>query len=248
MSLSNPSAVTIVKKQFQYKTVAYLDHFFSLVIMQLLALFFSYGGVGSTGVGSNNFYYQVNYYSADGVIVFSMIWGLITGIYITTKSFRYDDFSFVTNRLASNISNSLFLLFASIFAGASAMLTAFLQRVVYYFFGNGTVMFNYELMEYNRQALMGIGASILHVLLFCALGYLIGSFVQVHKILAFIIPALFFFLLKTLENENFNMMQKLFRFYYQEASFILFTVKVILTVLCFFILSAVVTNRLEVKR
>ena len=101
-----------VKKQYFFKLKANIDAFSSLVWIQLLAHLFSLGGVASMGMGGTNLSVDVKYYSADLVIGFTMLWAFVTAITITTKPYRNHDFTFVTNRLSSSLSNILFLLTA----------------------------------------------------------------------------------------------------------------------------------------
>lgn len=57
----------------------------------------------------------------------------MTGILITTKAVRYDDFTFVSNRLSSNLANILFLLTASAIGGAAAVTAGFLLKIIAFF-------------------------------------------------------------------------------------------------------------------
>lgn len=63
MSLTRANLVETVKKQYLYKFKANIDVFSSLVGLQLLAIFFSYGGVGTSGMDSENIRISVKYYS-----------------------------------------------------------------------------------------------------------------------------------------------------------------------------------------
>src|SRR4051812_32544192 len=98
MSLIRPSFISVVIKQFMYKMKAYSHGFVSLMIIQLLGLLVSFGGIGASGSSSENFEINLHFYSADIVIAITMLWGFITAILITTKAYRHDDFAFVTNR------------------------------------------------------------------------------------------------------------------------------------------------------
>lgn len=244
MSLSKPTAGFIIKQQFRYKREAYLDQFISLIMLQLLALLFSFGSTTSMGFGTDSVFVNVGYYSVSVVLIFTMLWGLVTGVYLTTKSYRYDDFSFVTNRMTSNVSNSLFLLYASVFAGLTAMLTSFLQKVLLYFFSGQEILMNFDLMEYFGEMFLGISAAILHVIFMSAIGYFIGTLVQLNKIFVVVIPAMIILGINYFD----KFASEVFLFYYGESSFLFFSIKIIVTATVLFISAAIVSNRLEVRK
>ena len=58
------------------------------------------------------------------MIGFTMIWAFIVGALITSKAYRYDDFSFVTSRLSAHLANIGYMVIVSSLGG----LTAFLER------------------------------------------------------------------------------------------------------------------------
>ena len=130
MSLKTINLAETVKKQFVFKLKANIDVFSSLVGIQLLAILFSLGGVGSMGMGGTNLSVDVKYYSADLVIVFTMLWSFVTAITITTKPYRNHDFTFVSNRLSSSLSNILFLLTASFIGSITAVLAGNLVKLL----------------------------------------------------------------------------------------------------------------------
>src|SRR5699024_5729575 len=93
-------------------------------------LLFSLGGVGQGGSGSFEISINRHYYTVDYVIAFTMIWAFITSIQMTTREYRQDDFTFVTNRLSGNLSNIAFLFTASVIGGVLAVLSDFLLKGV----------------------------------------------------------------------------------------------------------------------
>ena len=103
MSLSRTSLMEVVKRQYLFKLKSFIQVFMTLVVLQLLAMLFSFNGVGMMGSSNGSVEMDIQYYSADIVVVFTMLWAFITAILITTKAYRNDDFAFVTNRLSSNL-------------------------------------------------------------------------------------------------------------------------------------------------
>ena len=248
MSLSKPTTMSVIAKQYKYKLKAYLNVYFSLVILQIIAMLFSFSSTSSMNFGTQNMNVNIGYYSVDIVIVFSMIWAFITGILLTTKTYRNDNFNFITNRVSNNISNVLFLMTGSIIAGTAAMLSTFLQKVILYYIGGIRFVNATSLLDYPKEILLGIGATILYILLFSSLGYIVGTLVQLHKVFAFIIPVIFFGILFTIEStapHEFKI--KLFEFFFRESSVILFSLKNLIIAALLFTSATVISNRLEVE-
>ncbi|WML42400.1 hypothetical protein [Neobacillus sp. PS3-40] len=247
MSLSKPSFSHIVKKQYSYKLKSYVQVFFTLVVLQVLAIIFSNGGVGTSGASSDGFEINVHYYSAGIVVVFTMLWGFITAVLITTKAYRNDDFSFVTNRLSSNVSNALFLLTASLIGGFTAMFSPYLIRVILYYFTSQQYVTSTSTMATTSELLLGIFSTSLYVFLACALGYFVGTLVQINKIFILLLPAAFFGALIGEGSGKAKIVTALYEFLLTESSVPLFTFKVIVIVGLLFSSSFVVLNRMEVR-
>ncbi|MEH7010827.1 hypothetical protein V7087_08390 [Neobacillus niacini] len=245
MSLSRIRLQDIVKKQYAYKLRAYIQVFMSLVFIQMLAILFSFNGVGMMGTSSNTFDINVHFYSADIVVIFTMLWALITAILITTQTYRNDDFAFITNRLSSNLSNMLFLLTASMIGGFTAMLSSYVMRILMYVFGGTEYLYTPTAAS---EWLIGFIASILYVLLFTALGYFFGTLVQINKVFVVLLPALFIGLLIVgAGTMNGTVLNNVFEFIFMESSLAIFMVKIVILAALLFSGSALMSNRMEVR-
>lgn len=246
MSLMRANLVETVKKQYLYKLKANIDALSSLVTIQLLAIFFSFGGVGSSGMGSENISIHVKYYSADIVIIFTMIWAFVTAITITTRSNRNHDFTFITNRLSSSLSNILFIITTVMIGSMTAILAGNLLRTLSYLQGD------YQFYSMNiglPEFMFSMFVTFLYVFLVSSIGYFVGTLVQVSKIFVILIPVLFFgmlFLESSLQRESF--LANVFQFYFMESVLSLFIFKVIATFTAFFTASISILNRMEVRR
>ena len=249
MSLTKLSSATVINKQYKYKLKAYFSVFNSLVIIQLVAILLSFNGTGSIGGGSENIQVYVNYYSADMVIIFTLLWAFITAIVMTTKAYRDDDFAFVTNRVTSNVSNVAFLLTASMIGGITAMLSSFLLKIGVYVIHNPESIQGTGLVAGSVELFWGIVASMLYVLLFSALGYLVGTIVQLSRVFMILLPVIFFgVLFISVTNSGGNILQRLFEFYFMESSFLIFMFKALSTIVFLFISGTIISNRMEVRR
>jgi hypothetical protein len=249
MSLPRVRMLDVVKKQYFYKLKAYIQVFLTLVILQVLAILFSFNGFGMSGTSSNSIEIEVHYYSADIVVAFTMLWGFITAILITTKAYRNDDFVFVTNRMSSNLSNMLFLLTASIIGGITAMLSTYLMKVIMYFFVGDILVKSTNAIAATNELLVGAIATIFYVFLFCALGYFIGTLVQISKIFVILLPALLFgSLFLDAARGSAGIVQNVFEFIFTESSILLFIVKIIIAVGFLFSGAVILSNRMEVRQ
>lgn len=250
MSLTTISMGSLVAKQYQFKLKAYVGLFNSLMVLQLLAILFSFGGSGQSG-GSGGYGLQVSisYYSADLVVVFTILWAFISAILITTKAYREDDFTFVTNRVSGNLSNVLLLGTASILGGATALMAGYLIKVLMYYVFDYNQVIGIGPGPSLQEFLIGLVATILTVFLFSSLGYLIGTLVQQNRIFVIVLPVIFFGLLIVGEQTlKIYPLVSIGEFYFQESSFWLFLSKVLITIALLFSGAVMMSNRMEVRR
>lgn len=245
MSLTKVRLLDIVKKQYVYKLKAYIGVFSSLVIIQVIGALFSLGGTGSMGMGSENISLRASYYTGDVIIAFTLLWGFISSILLTTKAYRYDDFSFVSNRLTSHLSNIVFLITASVIGGVTAMLASVvLKGIVLNIYGNHVIG---TLSGFN-ELLLGMVAITFYLLLLTALGYFIGVLTQLSKVFIIIVPTLFLAaLLLRFQTFDQPMIVKLINYYAGETSLFFFIVKVTLTAIVLLCSTVVMSGRMEVR-
>lgn len=247
MSFTKTNLAQTVRKQFLFKLKANIDSFSSLIFIQLLAVgFSSLGGISSSGISSEDIQINVNYYSSDLVIVFTLIWAFTTAITITTKPYRNHDFTFVTNRLSSSLSNIVFLAASALLGSVTALLAGNLLKVFMYFrldsmlFGGMTSL---------KEVLIGICATFLYVFLFSAVGYFVGTLVQYNKLFSFLIPALFIgtvFVSSIVFGSP--LLAEVTAFYARESVPSIFILKILVTAAAFFAASTRIWNALEVRR
>ncbi|SDN27312.1 hypothetical protein SAMN04488137_3869 [Fictibacillus solisalsi] len=247
MYLTEVSTWDMVKKLYRYKLNSYFGVFTSLVIIQILSILFSLNGTGSSGGSSDTFEYNMNIYSGTLILAFMMGWAFLVATLITTKAYRYDDSSFVSNRTASHFSNILFLFSASIIAGITVYFSYHLFLSVVSLFMKVRVVQADTLTPI--QLAQGITASVLYIFLFTSLGYLTGMLVQVQKFFVFVLPALFIGALiidGNLSDEP-RLLISLGSFYGLETSFIVFVFKTLLTTGALYGVSILVSRRVEVR-
>lgn len=245
LSLTEPSFFDTVKKQYLYKLKGRLGLFLAMIGVQIMALLFSLSGVSSQGMGDQYLYTSVKIFSSDLVIWFTLFWIFFVAVLITFKDYQNIDFTFVANRLSSNLSNVWFLVTAAITGGVTAMLSGILLRVVIYFTRD------YYLLSENfipapEVVLTGIAVTILYLLLISALGYFCGVLVRLSKVFIVILPCLFIGAL-VLFGKNLPVVVKIYDFFRGENSLALLAVKVLITTCLLYACSCVLADRLEVR-
>jgi len=248
MSLTKVRLWDVVKQQYRYKLKGYIQVFMSMVVLQVLALIFSLNGVGNAGASGGLLNVNTSYFSADFVLAFTMLWGFITAILITTKAYSNDDFIFVTNRLSSHLSNVLFLVTASILGGLTTILSTFLLKVIVFLFKSDVYLASSADLAAPMTLLVGVSSASLYILLLCSLGYLVGTLIQWSKLFAVLLPAVFVggLLLNALSGEA-GILAVLYAFFMTESSFPLFFLKVVCTSVVLFWGAFGLSNRLEVR-
>ncbi|HJV31419.1 MAG TPA: hypothetical protein VJ558_04435 [Bacillales bacterium] len=245
MSLSKPSLIQVVKKQYAYKLKSYAPFFLTLIVLQLVAALFSFNGVGMEGMSGDGLDLEIHHYSADFVVIFTMIWAFITSIQITSKVHRDDDYMFIANRKSSNFSNTLFLLTASFICGLTAILSTYLIKTMMYYFNSQHYISTSNILTAPADFFLGIFSTSLYVFLFCALGYFVGTIAQVHKLFVVLIPVVF---IGTLILSARSGKATIFYFIFAETSITLFLVKILCLVMILFSSAFVISNRMEVKQ
>ncbi|RIW34019.1 hypothetical protein D3H55_10510 [Bacillus salacetis] len=247
MYLTEADRLSIVKKQFRFKLKSFKGMFTSLIVLQIIGIFLSLNGDGSGGGSSQFLDYRLNYYNGNIIFAFVMIWAFISAILITTKAYRFDDYSFVTDRMTSHLSNVLFLLAASFAAGITAVLANRVVILIIYFMQD-----NVNLTAQTPAFLSGITGIIamtLYIFLLASVGYLAGNLVQVSKLFIVVLPAVTIgsVFLETLLTRNPSLVPDVFSFFGMEESFWLFVLKVLIVSGLSLSAAAGVSMKLEVK-
>ncbi|WP_339145963.1 MULTISPECIES: hypothetical protein [unclassified Sutcliffiella] len=249
-SLSKVTLGQVVKKQFLYKLSAYSGVYISLIILQVIAILFSWNGVGMSGGGSNQVSYNLHYYSANLVFVFTMLWMFIVSIIITSKANRNEDFSFLSNRLSSDLSNILFVSVASVIGTLTAFLSSYLLKVIVLYMPKFDSFYHSpDSINMGSLLLIGILTAFLYLIMCGAAGYLVGTLIRVSSLFKVLVPVILvgYLFFGGFISEVSGLLT-LVEFFYLESSFINFFIKVMLTTLVLFCSAAAIFSRMEVRQ
>ncbi|MDX5474383.1 MAG: hypothetical protein LPK00_02500 [Bacillaceae bacterium] len=244
MYLSKPSVSEVVKKQYLYKLKS-LNVFTPLVLVQVMAIFFALLGTGSSGTFSSGLGISRIHYSVDVVIGFTLVWAFIISFTMSTKMYREDDFTFVTNRLTYSLSNILFLVSIGIFAAITSILSGHLLNVIVSIYQwNKPSLFYHDLDITFMMYLTGILVTIVIMLFVSSIGYFVGVLTQLLPFLKFVLPVVIIGMLMM----QVSLVPTLFSFYFQEKVVSIFLIKHILTIVLMFAATVYLSKRMEVRQ
>ncbi|KMK75535.1 hypothetical protein [Alkalihalobacillus pseudalcaliphilus] len=233
----------LVRKQTLFKLKALSSAVLVLIIVQTVFLVISVLASSGGSMGSNYYEIDIQHVSGDIVIGFTMIWAFIVGALITSKAYRYDDFSFVTSRLSAHLANIGYMVIVSSLGGLTAFLSGFTIKLFTFFVYEGEIL---KLSDTSAAVMFsGLVATILYMVLFMTLGYVCGMLVQMYEPLKIIIPALVFGAIIFLS--EFGVLLLLVEQFLQEPSILLFALKVIGTCGVLLVIIIWSTDKLEVR-
>ncbi|MEL7565166.1 MAG: hypothetical protein AAGU27_09810 [Dehalobacterium sp.] len=251
MSLTETNLISITKSQFLHKIKSHLGLFNVLAAIQLIVLFLTFGRAGMIGTSSEGISLEITKYSGDLVLISTLLWVLYISIIFTTEAYRNADFTFVSNRLSSNLSNIGFLFTASALGGVTASLSGGLVRLLLYFSQGSHNIIGENFYLVPQELLLGLTAAVLYMILFSAVGYLIGILIKHSKIFILLLPALFLgalYLQGMSRGKSTTILAKLVIFFVHENSLGLLTVKILATGAILFVVGILISNRTEVRQ
>lgn len=248
MSLNKVSITNVIKNQVHYKLKAYIGVFTSFVILQLFALLLTMGSTGGGFYSWDGIEFSYSIYSFVTIFTLTIIWAFVHAIIISSKTSWEKNFPFVGNRLSHDISNFIFLLFMSIVAGILTVLTDFLLRVIiYYFFTNENIYFYHSAIT-GQELLSALTTVSLYLILFCAIGYLLGTITRLHRMMPVLLPAIIVGIFIGMARTQSNLFIQVLEFFYQEEHAAVFVLKIIVPVLILFLISVLISSRVEVRK
>jgi len=244
MSSKKVSLMSISFKQYSYKLRAHTGLLNRLLLTQILALLLSLLGTSSMGAGSGQLSVTVRSYSANMVIVFSILWVMIVAVLLTTKPYKQIEMPLVGNRLTGNLSDVGLLMTASVFAGITSTLGGVLLRDIMYFISDRSTMAVDGFFLTLTDLMFGMVVAILCLGLVSAMGYFIGVLVQANKAFAILIPVATIGALRVYTHLG----QSVVEFYIGNVSLLLFALKVMITSIILFGVSIMVSYRMEANQ
>lgn len=247
MYLNETKLGDIVKRQFRFKLNAHAAAFTTFVLLQIGALFLAFSGskhIWYDSVANVTLFNLSN----DLNVGLSLIWAFVLGIMLTTSVRRNESFSFVTTRLSNQLANFLFMLTASLFTGLITALTGPVLKLIGILRYGDMVIYTPGIIEAPTDFFMRIITAVAYILLLFLIGYTISSLVQLNKLFIGFFIALY--IASSIVTSSWDGTQyaiTIINFFSNEHFLPFFLLKICGTVLGLFAVSALVTNRLEVR-
>ncbi|MBC8059673.1 MAG: hypothetical protein H7Y18_03310 [Clostridiaceae bacterium] len=246
MSLIETNVFKISKIQYAFKLKANFGIFFILAIVQMASIFFSTGTVSS--ISTNHI--TIFGISGNIVIIFTIIWGISNAFILTGKNCTDMDFTFISNRLSSNLSNVAILLTAALVGSITTSLSVTVLRLFYYFKVGSKFIIGENFNIPPKTLLLSIISLLFYLILIMSISYLFGILLLLNPVLKIILPIVTVGLLvlqglSPISNDFFN---KIITFYTLENSLLLFGVKALLTAIIFFSGAVILSNRMGVRK
>lgn len=242
---------SIIKKQYFYKLNANFNLFYFLIVAQIIILILSIEFIMSnnfTGSMSTQFIsIGIKFYSFDVINFLSLLWIIIASFIFSQSKIKFYDFTFVSNRLTSNISNSLFLITCCIYATLSTqLLSTFLKTISYYFARNP----KHILFVDSGEPIQSTLAMLMYFLVVSALIYLMVNIYQINEFI--LIPVVVIFSGEIIREKmnvyEENYLLNVLATFTKENDFKIFLIKSIAIILISFTSSIIISNRLEVRK
>lgn len=243
MSLVKNNFMSVVKKQYFYKIQGFSKFFLIIIATQIIGMLFALTNAGGTIGSSNEIYsFNIDKNSTLQVFIFTIACVTFASANFNLKEYKDMDFTFVSNRISSNVSNIGFLITLSIFGAVTSALSGVLVRTIKYLLISSSKIIESGFFIIPGEIMCSIGANFLYILLFSSVTYFCSVLIQKSNIFFVIILAVVVLLTQIPVFGN------IIEFYTKEHSFIIFMIKTIITAVIFFTISVLVSNDLEVRR
>jgi hypothetical protein len=243
MSLVKSNFMSVVKQQCIFKLHSFSKFFFIVITTQIIGMFFALTNAGGN-ISTSNEIYSLNLEKNSTMQVFIFTIACVIGatILLNLKEYKDMDFTFVSNRMSSNVSNIGFLITLSLFGATTSAISAVLVRTIKYLFAGGAKVIEVGFFLTPGEIMCSIGAQFLYVLLLSSVVYFCTVLTQKSNTFIVVILTVVVLLPQT------SLRGSVIDFYIKEHSFIIFMIKTIITAVIFFSSSVLVSNNLEVRK
>ncbi|MBK5242300.1 hypothetical protein [Clostridium sp.] len=242
MSLVKNNFISVVRKQYGFKLQGFSKFFFIIIVTQIIGMLFTMSNAGGMTSTSNETYsFKIEQNSTIYVFIFTI--AIVTGatILLNLKEYKDMDFTFVTNRISSNISNIGFLITLSLFGAVTSALSGVLTRTIKYFLIGSSKIIEVGFYLTPGEIMCSIGANFLYFILFSSLVYFCTVLTQKSNIFFVIILIVVVLFTQT------PLFGNIIEFYGKENNFLIFMIKALIMVTIFFTASILVSNNQEVR-
>jgi hypothetical protein len=238
MSLVKSNLMSVVKKQYVFKLQSFSKFFLIIIATQIIGMLFTLTNAGGNSFTANDIYsFNLDKNSNLQVVIFTIACVIGATIFLNFKEYKDMDFTLVSNRMSSNLSNIGFLITLSLFGAVTSALSGVLVRTIKYFFIGGAKIIENGFFVTPGQILCSIGSTFLYILLFSSVVYYCTVLTRRSVIWTVVILLL----------SSRSLFGNIIVFYGKEHNFLIFMIKVTITVVIFFLASVFLSNNAEVR-
>lgn len=237
--------VQTVENQYYYKIRIYLNFLLILILVQIMAAIFTLPGLIITDFGISGTTVNLSIISSQIIIAASAISALIIPISMTNMA-KDLSFGLPCNRFSDALSDIAVILSGCIIGGVSSSLLYMALHIPIYFLRFGKVLAADFYPSLSSLCLIAAYTA-LYMFLAASAGYFFGTLIRINKNFALIFPALFPGMV-FIKFGNTMMLIACCNFFFADQAFSLRLLKVLAAGILFFIFSAAVTCRMEVRK
>lgn len=242
MSLIKSDLLSICKKQFKFKVQTGAVFFVYVIAANLISVLFSMSTTGMSSTSNGTYSMSIITSSTIPVIILSMFFTIYVTLLVNSKDFKNIDFTFISNRISSNISNIAFLITFVAYTSITTVLAGVLSRVMKYIIYGSTNIIENGFFLTPGELILSFCVIFLYILLISSFFYIFAVLVEISKLFFILIPSVIISLLRT------GLFQDVLRFYINEHNLLAFSIKILLTTSFIFIISIFLSNNLEVRK
>jgi hypothetical protein len=234
--------MSVVKKQYMFKLFSSSKFFLAIIVTQIIGILFVLTNAGGSMSSNNDIYsFIVENNSTMQVFIFTIAYVTFATILLNVKEYKDMDFTFISNRMSSNVSNIGFLITLSLFGAITSALSGVLVRSIKYLLIDNSKIIESGFYLTPWEIMCSIGANFLYILLASSVAYFCTILIKKSNIFIVVILAVVVLLPQK------PLFVNIIEFYGKEHNFLIFMVKAIITSTIFFLASVLVSNNQEVR-
>ncbi|MGE7922945.1 hypothetical protein ACQKND_07145 [Viridibacillus arvi] len=232
-----------IKNQIKLKLTGHADMLVYLIVLQIIGMIlFSFSGSGQMGRGAVNFSLKFTIYSPVGLFMLSALWIFYVAITLTRKETRREILPYMRTPKINNITDIIILIYMSAFLTFTIMLSNYLVYAILILFTKKEFVEGMTIFNEPKVFFINTVAVFIVSMVIAAIGYLIGTLIQISKLFILVFIALFIGY-----NSSKLSMFIVNYFYEQNPTFFPFAIfNIIIITFCLFIAN-VIGSRMEVK-
>lgn len=248
---NNQSFISLTIKKYLFKLRAYTGYFCGFILAQLLASVLLLSSSANSGISSIVFNITLHTYSAQLILVFSVIWSFVLSILISSQFIKNTTFTLPGNRLTDCTSDLIYILTGCLFGAITAALFCAAVRTALYFSFRDSV-FSQGFYPSFSDLITVTAATFLYMLMASAAGYFAGTLIRINKVFFVVIAMILIILNYIFTTVNFvsgrSALWPLWALLFKQKSLAVFALTMITLSAIFYLLSNIIANRTEVKR